>query len=307
MHDALLRWNDAHSARRGVMLHATGWRNAVPLLGGRAQEIINHQVLDLADIVIALFWQRLGTPTGNYASGTVEEITRAEKSRLPVHVFFSEASLPYHSDSIEVQRVKDFRKELEPSGLLGTFTETSELVSHIAPLIESDLERFDRDCDFPALVQIDPPGGLDMHAKAGAPIDRGSSHHGHTAGLKDPKSDRKSVKLGDEAALSRGASHPGALQTTSFSARLEQKAVDGEREPRYPILAVTNIGYWPAPNVEITYPDVHLMAGSAQDGAFRPGEVRYYSVVGIRRTEMKVEISWDAKNGGRSFQEIQLI
>jgi hypothetical protein len=52
-----------------------GWEmHSAPDLAGRPQELINDRVLKDCDLLGGIFWTRLGTPTGESASGTVEEI-----------------------------------------------------------------------------------------------------------------------------------------------------------------------------------------------------------------------------------------
>src|SRR2546429_4475401 len=45
-------------------------------LGGRPQAVVNEQIVDDCDLLIGMFWGRIGTPTGSSASGTTEEIER---------------------------------------------------------------------------------------------------------------------------------------------------------------------------------------------------------------------------------------
>jgi hypothetical protein len=67
------------------------WRtHAHPEAGRRPQALINRQFADRADIVLAIFWQRLGSRTGKAVSGTVEEIERAQRRGKPVMVYFSQ-------------------------------------------------------------------------------------------------------------------------------------------------------------------------------------------------------------------------
>lgn len=73
-------WNVQHGDNFGARIELMNWRtHAHPETGRRPQALINRQFADRADIVIAIFWQRLGTPTGKAASGTVEEIDRARR------------------------------------------------------------------------------------------------------------------------------------------------------------------------------------------------------------------------------------
>jgi hypothetical protein len=62
---------------------------SVPLLGGHPQRLINAQGVDDSDILFALFalfGSRLGSPTPDAVSGTVEEIERAVEQGKPIHL-----------------------------------------------------------------------------------------------------------------------------------------------------------------------------------------------------------------------------
>src|SRR5262245_20344643 len=68
-------WNIVHSADRATVLLPVLWEtHSSPAMGDRAQGIINEQLIHDADLMVAIFWARLGTPTGKAVSGTVEEI-----------------------------------------------------------------------------------------------------------------------------------------------------------------------------------------------------------------------------------------
>jgi hypothetical protein len=68
-------WNDVNSRDAKAMLTPVSWEtHAAPDLSGRPQELINQRVLRECDLLVGIFWTRLGTPTGKAASGTVEEI-----------------------------------------------------------------------------------------------------------------------------------------------------------------------------------------------------------------------------------------
>jgi hypothetical protein len=43
-------------------------------MGAPPQTIINQQVLDKFDLLVGVFWTRVGTSTENHLSGTIEEI-----------------------------------------------------------------------------------------------------------------------------------------------------------------------------------------------------------------------------------------
>jgi len=115
----------------------------VPLLGGHPQEIINAQGVDGADIVVALFGSRLGSPTPDAVSGTVEEIERAVNSGKPVHLYFSKSSLPHDVDTAQLEGLRNFKNEIRERGLLGEFDDIRQLENQIWSAIEHDLAKID--------------------------------------------------------------------------------------------------------------------------------------------------------------------
>jgi len=76
------------------------WENSTyPSVGNYSQEVINKQFGDFNNIVIGVFWYRLGTPTANFPSGTVEEIERAvtkqkEGKNLNVKLYYKSKPVP---------------------------------------------------------------------------------------------------------------------------------------------------------------------------------------------------------------------
>src|SRR5438067_4458442 len=73
--DVIADWNAANAAVTGKMLQPVGWdTHSAPEMGDRPQSIINKQVLKQSDLLVAVFWTRLGTPTDVAPSGTAEEI-----------------------------------------------------------------------------------------------------------------------------------------------------------------------------------------------------------------------------------------
>jgi hypothetical protein len=50
--------------------------------------LINQRLLVDCDLLIGVFWTRLGSPTGNEASGTVEEIHRHLNAGKPATIYF---------------------------------------------------------------------------------------------------------------------------------------------------------------------------------------------------------------------------
>ncbi len=107
--DVIYEWNAVHSQSRNIALLPVGWEtHSSPEMGNTAQDIINNQVLDKCDLLIGVFWTRIGTPTTEYASGTVEEIERHIQSDKPAMLYFS--SQPVALDTIEVEQYSQLKK-----------------------------------------------------------------------------------------------------------------------------------------------------------------------------------------------------
>lgn len=86
---ALHGWNSSRAQREQVILLPRRWeKDSAPTMGCDGQEIINAQLVDKSDIVIALFDSKLGMATPRAVSGTAEEIERAMDAGKPVHVWF---------------------------------------------------------------------------------------------------------------------------------------------------------------------------------------------------------------------------
>lgn len=141
---ALHAWNADRSEREEIVLLPRRWEtNAVPRLGGSGQSVINDQLVDRADIVIALFDSRLGMATKAAVSGTAEEIQRSHDAGKPVHVWFSEEPIPRGADLKQLKALEDFKATLMPLGLLGAYASPDDLTYKVRQAIEDDLNHLD--------------------------------------------------------------------------------------------------------------------------------------------------------------------
>ncbi len=87
--EEIARWNSMHTLDMKMILQPVGWEtDATPDLHERGQAVINRQLVDTSDLVIGVFWTRLGTPTPLAESGTVEEIERVANEGKRCIVYF---------------------------------------------------------------------------------------------------------------------------------------------------------------------------------------------------------------------------
>lgn len=121
--DVVYEWNAVHSNTRKIVLLPIGWEtHSSPEMGASAQSIINNQVLDKCDLLVGVFWTRIGTATDDYASGTVEEIERHIDTGKPTMLYFS--SQPVAMDTVDLEQVaklKAFKASCRSRGLYESY------------------------------------------------------------------------------------------------------------------------------------------------------------------------------------------
>lgn len=157
-------WNAVNSADRRTVLLPVAWEtHAAPAMGERAQEIINRQLLRDADLLIAVFWTRIGTPTGDHPSGTVEEVREHIRSGKPAMLYFSAAPVrPDSVDPAQFDALTHFKSECRTQGLLEEYESPSEFREKLARQIaQTVIQRF------PATSVDTPNGHTSKSSKAG--------------------------------------------------------------------------------------------------------------------------------------------
>lgn len=141
--DAVMDWNAAHAERQNRVLIPIGWEtHAVPEHGAPPQETINRQLLEKSDLLVALFWSRLGTPTDTDPSGTAEEIRRHHESGRPTLIYFSRRPTdPSRIDTKQLAALRKFQDWCKKNGLVEWFDSPSDLqiqfARHLATMVST--------------------------------------------------------------------------------------------------------------------------------------------------------------------------
>lgn len=127
--DLIHEWNYVHSLPNNIVLMPVAWEtHTSPELSARPQELINERVLKDCDLLIGLFWTRLGTPTGKAASGSVEEIERHLAAGKPVMAYFSsEPVAPASLDPHQYTALLEFKRWCQSRGLIEEFENLPDL------------------------------------------------------------------------------------------------------------------------------------------------------------------------------------
>src|SRR5215469_11160230 len=125
---AIDQWNAAHSTSMGIMLEPIRWEtHPHPASGDYPQALINRQIVDDCDVVVGVFWSRLGTPTPVAASGTIEEIERLRARGERVLLYFSSANLPQDYDRKQFDQLQEYKQRLNKDTLYREFATPDEL------------------------------------------------------------------------------------------------------------------------------------------------------------------------------------
>lgn len=129
--EAVHEWNSMNSDVHNIIFMPVMWEhNSVPDLRKRAQSVLNETLIHSADALIALFWTRLGTPTGNFPSGTVEEIKEFMQTGRPIAMYFSKQDPKFELlDAQQFQAVKDYKSSL--TGYHRDYASLTDLKSEI--------------------------------------------------------------------------------------------------------------------------------------------------------------------------------
>jgi hypothetical protein len=139
--DVIAEWNSVHADDRGIVLLPLSWeRDSTPLQGDRPQSLINDQVLAKSDVLVAIFWGRIGSPTGQAVSGTVEEIERHMASGKPTLIYYSKVPMaPDSFDAEQMTALREFRARIRNRGIQWEFSTPDEfrqlLTRNLASLV----------------------------------------------------------------------------------------------------------------------------------------------------------------------------
>jgi hypothetical protein len=141
-------WNDLYSSSRKVVLLPLRWEtHTAPEYGTRPQEVINRAIVDECDLLLGIFWTRIGSPTGVADSGTLEEITRVGEAEKPIMLYFSRIGIdPDKIDLDQIDRLKKFKELSYPKGLIENYKSVIEFRDKLSKQIElkvRDLQKSD--------------------------------------------------------------------------------------------------------------------------------------------------------------------
>ena len=128
IHNLIEEWNIINTRNRKQILRSISWEKDVySSFGESAQSIINRQILDESDILIGIFKARIGTPTKDYKSGSVEEIMRHINKNKPAMLYFSNESINRETFDIEqYNKLKEFKNWCKEKSVYFEYNDISD-------------------------------------------------------------------------------------------------------------------------------------------------------------------------------------
>jgi hypothetical protein len=236
--EEIYRWNDANAFTRKLVLLPVKWEtHSTPQLGEHPQTIINRQLLDDADLVIGIFGTRIGTPTEDYSSGTVEEIKKHVAAGKTAKIYFSDVAVPPSSvNPSQYASVQLFRQDCQKSGLYATYNSIEHFRTGFGHHLNLELNQ-------PRYIWLSAPQvpqqakAADLSTEALRLVRAAASSDGVI--LTQETMDGSGVSTGGER-FTDGSNRSAAKWKSALKQLIDEKAVETLNEG---VHRVTDIGY----------------------------------------------------------------
>lgn len=157
---SISQWNLNLGRHVGLTVLPVSWtEHASSEFGERPQEILNHQIVEEADLAVALFQDRLGTPTGNAESGTAEEIKVLVEAGRSVAVLVNGAPRPPLSGEAldERQRLDTYLNTLRESALVFEYGDDGALMGYLNNFLSRATAQFQQSVESSKDTQPEGP------------------------------------------------------------------------------------------------------------------------------------------------------
>ncbi|MGH1403831.1 MAG: methyltransferase domain-containing protein [Alphaproteobacteria bacterium] len=124
--DVIQEWNSVFGYRNQMYLEPVLFESHIWYDSNQqAQDLINKELVDSCDMMVSLFWKRIGTPTQNSIGGTVEELEKFSKENKPTLLCFKNSELNFDD-------LQEFGEDLK---------KIAELKKQYAPRLKIEFER----------------------------------------------------------------------------------------------------------------------------------------------------------------------
>lgn len=140
---AINRWNGIYGERFGTVIIPISWgTHAAAEFGDAPQELLNRQLVDRCDICLALFANRLGTPTASAESGTAEEIARLSESGRYVGILRSRREVSNSRiNADQLMRLEQYLETIKTKALMLDYADDADLIQNVDNILVAAVSR----------------------------------------------------------------------------------------------------------------------------------------------------------------------
>lgn len=126
--------NDSIGISMDIFVKTLHWsKNVMPEAGDYPQSIINKQILDKSDAIIAIFGNKIGSPTQHYESGTIEEIELMIQQGKQVFVYFSDKPVRKSEIDMEAEKkIQAFKDKYKDRGIYVEYSSDEEFNENVS-------------------------------------------------------------------------------------------------------------------------------------------------------------------------------
>jgi hypothetical protein len=137
------RWNGIYGEVFGTAVLPISWgEHAAAEFGEAPQDVLNKQLVDKCDGCIAVFANRLGTPTATADSGTAEEIQRLADSGKYVAVLRCERPANMrHVDLDQAKSLNEYLRKIKSNSLVFAYSTEADLMRHVDSILTNAVSR----------------------------------------------------------------------------------------------------------------------------------------------------------------------
>jgi hypothetical protein len=127
----------------GAAIVPISWgTNAAAEFGDHPQQLLNKQIVDQSDICLALFANRIGTPTSNAESGTAEEIERISSTGRYVAILRSRR--PVDASQVDLEqaaKLGEYLTRIRTNALVLDYETDGELSERVDTILAAAVAR----------------------------------------------------------------------------------------------------------------------------------------------------------------------
>lgn len=165
---AVSRWNVHSGQRRSAVIVPVWWAtHAAAEFGGHPQEILYRQLADDCDMCLAIFANRLGTPTPAAESGTADEIQRFVAQGKYVGILRSRRMInPSTIDHEEAARLERYLTTIRRQSIVLEYEQDIDLSDRVDSMLHASVPSWQAAVEHPpAAEQEQPRTGADVSVR----------------------------------------------------------------------------------------------------------------------------------------------